>query len=92
MIANFNHPGLERLFFHAEWSQVHAPDPQKIRRILARLHRAAIPAEMDVPGFRLAPAHRSDGDYWSVTITGPHLILFRMVDGHARDVTLSTNY
>lgn len=92
MIVSFAHPGLQHLFETGDWSQIQAPDVPKIRRILARLHRARIPADMDVPGFHLAPARHAAPDLWSVTVRRPYLILFCMRDGNAHDANLSANY
>ena len=47
-----------------------------------------MPADLDLPGYRL---HALKGDckgYWSVTISGNWRIIFRFEDGNALDVDL----
>ncbi len=65
-----------------------APIRRKVGRILARLDEATVPANLDLPGFRL---HALKGDlagYWSVSVSGNWRIVFRFDGVHADDVDL----
>jgi len=59
---------------------------QRIVDVLAHLDSALLPADMDLPGYRL---HALKGDLkgrWSVSITGNRRIIFRFEDGDCFDV------
>ena len=52
------------------------------------LNRARVPADMDLPGFRL---HRLKGDrkgFWSITVRANWRVTVRFDKGHACDVDL----
>lgn len=88
MVRTFRHKGLKRLFEKDNPSGVRADQASRIRDVLAHLDRAQLPADLDLPGYRL---HALKGDlkaYWSVTISGNWRIIFRFEDGSAFDVDL----
>ena len=61
----------------------------KAENILAVLNRARVPADMDLPGFRL---HQLKGDrkgFWSVTVRANWRVTFRFENGRAYDVDLT---
>lgn len=66
--------------------RIRADHREAVRDILARLNASSVPADMDLPGFRL---HRLKGDYsgfWAVTVRSNWRVIFRFEDGHAIDV------
>ena len=56
MIKRFQHRGLKRLFEDDDRKGINAEHVEKVRRILAQLKSSSQPEDMDIPGFRLAPA------------------------------------
>ena len=88
MIQNFRHKGLRRLFANGEPQGIQADLVGKVENILAVLNRARVPADMDLPGFRL---HRLKGDrkgFWSVTVRANWRLTFRFENGKAYGVDL----
>ncbi|MBI4459283.1 MAG: type II toxin-antitoxin system RelE/ParE family toxin [Acidobacteria bacterium] len=89
MIQNFRHKGLRRLFEEDERRGIRADQLEKVENILVVLNRARVPADMDLPGFRL---HRLKGErkgFWSVTVRANWRVAFRFEKGHACDVDLT---
>ena len=60
----------------------------KIERILARLDEAAIPPDMELPGFRLHPLKGDRAGYWAVNVSGNWRVVFRFEGVHISDVDL----
>ncbi len=89
MIRNFRHKGLKRLFENDETQGIRADQVQKLENILAVLNRASVPADMDLPGFRLHPLKGDRKDFWSVTVRANWRVIFRFENGHACDVDLT---
>jgi len=88
MIKTFRHKGLKRLFEMDNPKGVRADQVARVRGVLAQLDSALLPADLDLPGFRL---HALTGDlegYWSVTISGNWRIVFRFENGDALDIDL----
>jgi toxin HigB-1 len=56
--------------------------------VLAHLNQAAMPTDLDLPGYRLHPLKGDLKGYWTVTISGNWRIIFRFEDGDALDVDL----
>jgi toxin HigB-1 len=86
MIRRFRHRGLKRLFEDDDRRGLNAQHVEKIRRVLARLTRAAEPAHMDLPGWRLHPLKGELAGFWSVTINANWRIVFRFENGDVTDV------
>jgi proteic killer suppression protein len=51
--------------------------------LLARLHAAKVPEDMNVPGWRLHPLVGSLGGHYSVFVNGNWRLTFRFDDGDA---------
>ena len=60
----------------------------KVERILARLDVAALPGDMDLPGYRLHPLRGEKAGLWSVRVSGNWRIVFRFEGSNVRDVDL----
>ena len=88
MIAGFRHKGLKRLYDRGDRRGVQAAQADRIERILARLDQAAVPAQMDLPGFRLHPLKGDLAGLWSVSVSGNWRIVFRFDGADVRDVDL----
>jgi len=89
MIKSFKHKGLRRLFEAGESRGVPTELAQKLRRMLAQLHVAETPEDMDgMPGWRLHPLKGSRTGEWSVTVSGNYRVVFRFEGKHAVDIDL----
>ncbi|MEJ7669759.1 MAG: type II toxin-antitoxin system RelE/ParE family toxin [Casimicrobiaceae bacterium] len=76
MIRSFRHKGLERFYKKAERRGLQASMTDKIARILARLDVIVMPAQMDLPGWRLHPLNGAQKGFWSVWVTGTGGLFF----------------
>ncbi len=52
------------------------------------LDNARMPADMDLPGYRLHPLRANRSGYWSVRVSGNWRLIFRFERGEAVDVDL----
>jgi proteic killer suppression protein len=86
MIRRLRHRGLKRLFEDDDRRGLNAQHVEKIRRVLARLARAAEAAHMDLPGWRLHPLKGELAGFWSVTVNANWRIVFRFENGDVTDV------
>lgn len=64
------------------------PSPPPLAAILRALRSAVSPQDLDMPGWRLHPLSGDRKDFWSVKVCWHWRIIFRFVDGDARDVDL----
>lgn len=65
---------------------VAAEHADTLRRILARLNAARSAADMDLPGYRLHPLKGNLKGFYAVTVQANWRVIFRFVEGEARDV------
>lgn len=79
MIISFRHKGLELLFHTGSTRGVRADHSAKLRRILSVLDVAAVPADVDLPGYRLHPLKGELLGYWSIAVNGNWRITFRFI-------------
>ena len=86
MISTFRHKGLRRLFEDDDARGVRADHADKLARILARLHAARSPSDMNLPGYRLHPLKGELKGFHSVTVQSNWRVIFRFADGDAQDV------
>ncbi|MBH0192176.1 MAG: hypothetical protein HP492_10580 [Nitrospira sp.] len=68
MIRSFRHKGLKRLFEDGDRKGIRADYIEKIENILAVLHRARAPEDMNLPGFRLHPLKGEMKGFHAVTV------------------------
>lgn len=79
MIISFQHKGL-RLFFETESTKgIRADHAKRLKRMLALMDRAAAPADLDIPGWRLHPLKGEFAEFWSLTVSGNWRVIFRFV-------------
>ncbi|MDR0436024.1 MAG: type II toxin-antitoxin system RelE/ParE family toxin [Propionibacteriaceae bacterium] len=79
MIVSFRHKGLERFFTQDDARGIHPSHVRKLRQILTYLDVAVIPADLDLPTFRL---HQLKGELqgmWSVSVNGNWRVTFRFM-------------
>jgi len=77
MIINFRHKGL-RLFYETGSTRgIRAEHAEKLSRVLLLLNRARIPANVNLPGWRLHILKGNLDGFWSITISGNWRVIFR---------------
>lgn len=86
MIRRFRSRASRRFFERGDESRIRAEHREVLRDILARLNASAVPADMDLPGFRLHPLKGAYAGYWAVTVRANWRVVFRFEEGHAVDV------
>lgn len=88
MIRKFRHKGLERFFRKGDYGGIPAQSAARIERMLDRLDACAVPADMDVPGYRF---HRLKGERageFAVSVSGNWRLTFAFDGEDAVDVNL----
>lgn len=76
MIKGFKHKGLERFFLTGTKAGIQPRHTERLRLILARLHAATGPHDMNLPGLNL---HELKGDRtgtWAVKVSGNWRVTF----------------
>ena len=86
MIQRFRHRGLKRLYERDERSGVKAEHAARLERILTLLDVAQLPADIDLPGYRLHPLKGDRKGEWSVSVSGNWRVTFRFDEGDVTDV------
>jgi toxin HigB-1 len=88
MIRSFRSKSLRRFAERGDGSKSSVRNPDRIRRILARLDAAMKPEDMDLPGFRFHGLKGKDRGRYAVDASGNWRITFGWLDGDAVDVDL----
>ena len=83
MIKSFEHKGLQAFFETGNKASIQPHHAPKLARLLARLHAAKVPEDMNVPGWRLHPLVGSLAGHYSVFVNGNWRLTFRFDDGDA---------
>ena len=83
MIKSFEHKGLQAFFETGSKAGIQPHHAPKLARLLARLHAAKLPEDMNVPGWRLHPLVGSLAGHYSVFVNGNWRLTFRFDDGDA---------
>ena len=81
MIKSFEHKGLQVFFETGSKAGIQPHHAPKLARLLARLHAAKVPEDMNVPGWRLHPLVGSLAGHYSVFVNGNWRLTFRFDDG-----------
>ena len=84
----FAHKGLRALHEADQARALPQSLVPRLRRILANLHAAGRPTDLDLPGYRLHALKGPRAGYWSVRVSGNWRIVFRFDAGEAVDVDL----
>ena len=77
MIRSFKHKGLARFFETGSKSGIQSQHAERLRLILGRLHAAAAPEDMGLPGLRLHPLKGPRKGTWAVWVSGNWRVTFR---------------
>ena len=88
MIRSFRSRALRRFAERGDTSKLSVQNPDRIRRILARLDAAMAPEDMDVPGFRFHALKGKAKGRYAVDASGNWRITFGWINGDAADVDL----
>ncbi len=80
MIKSFEHKGLQAFFETGNKAGIQPHHAPKLARLLARLHAAKVPEDMNVPGWRLHPLVGSLAGHYSVFVNGNWRLTFRFDD------------
>ena len=83
MIRRFEHKGLQAFFETGSKAGIQPHHAPKLARLLARLHAAKVPEDMNLPGWRLHPLVGSLAGHYSVFVNGNWRLTFRFDDGDA---------
>lgn len=83
MIKSFEHKGLQAFFETGNKAGIQPHHAPKLARLLARLHAAKVPEDMNVPRWRLHPLVGSLAGHYSVFVNGNWRLTFRFDDGDA---------
>jgi len=75
--------------WEGDTSRVSAALRDRVENVLAVLDAAAVPADLDLPGYRLHALKGKLKGLWFVTISGNWRITFRVEDGNVFDVDLA---
>ena len=86
MIRSFKHKGLARFFDTGSRSGIQAQHAERLRLILGRLHAAAAPEDMSLPGLRVHPLKGARKGTWAVSVSGNWRITFKFVGADAEVV------
>ena len=68
MIRTFRHRGLERFFRTGSKAGIQPKHAKRLRLQLGRLDAAGVPADMDLPGWRLHPLKGELAGHWAVWV------------------------
>lgn len=86
MIRSFRHKGLRLFFETGNVSGIQAAHAKRLRLILSRLHAAARPQDMNLPGLQLHELKGSRSGTWAVNVSGSWRITFRFEGQDAETV------
>lgn len=88
MIRSFKHRGLKRLYERDDRSGIRADLVDTVQEILTVLDAAAIPQDLNLPGYRLHPLKGDLKGFWSVTVRANWRIIFRFQGEDTFDIEL----
>jgi proteic killer suppression protein len=77
VIVSFRHKGLEALYRSGSPRGLQPAHVKKLNRVLAALDAAALPTDLNHPGYRLHPLKGDAAGYWSIWVNGNWRVTFR---------------
>ena len=83
MIKSFEHKGLQAFFETGSKAGIQPHHAPKLARLLARLHAAKVPEDMNLPGWRLHPLVGGLAGHYSTSVNGNWRLTFRFDGGDA---------
>lgn len=81
MIIGFRHKGLGAFYRTRSTRGIQPAHAAKLARILAALDAAGVPAELNLPAFKLHPLKGALKGHWSVWVNGNWRVTFRFAGG-----------
>src|SRR5690606_15264414 len=79
MIVGFRHKGLEAFYRKGTTRGIQVVHARKLELILALLHAAKEPADLNQPALRLHPLRGNLSGHWSVWVNGNWRVTFRFI-------------
>ena len=76
MVKSFRHRGIEKFFKTGSKAGIQAKHAEKLRRQLFALDNAAVPHDMNAPGWRLHQLHGELDGHWSIDVSGNWRLTF----------------
>ncbi len=89
MILNIKHKGLRAFWEKGETRRLNQDWIRRIDRIMNALNEAQIPADMDLPGFRLHLLRENYKGFYAVDVSGNWRIVFRFEGSNTADIDLT---
>ncbi len=86
MIKSFSHKGIRKFYDTGSRAGIQAAHAPKLARQLARLNQATLPADMNVPGWKLHPLKGGLAGQWALSVSGNWRLIFRFSDGDVFNV------
>ena len=83
MIKSFQHKGLQNFFENGSKAGIQPHHAPKLQRQLARLNEAKMPADMNLPGWRLHGLAGGLAEHHSVQVDGNWRMTFTFANGDA---------
>jgi proteic killer suppression protein len=77
VIKSFAHKGLEAFFRTSSKAGIQPAHAARLKRQLARLDRAEMPQDMNVPGWKLHPLKGDLAGHWAVWVSGNWRMTFK---------------
>lgn len=88
MGVRFRHKGLRLLYEIGDSSRIRPDIVPKVTRFLTVLSEAAVPEDLDLPGYKLHALKGNLKGYWSASVSRNHRIIFRFGDDGPEEVDL----
>lgn len=88
MIRSFRSKALKRFVEKGDASRLSVQNPDRVRRILARLDASVQPSDMNLPGWRFHALRGELAGRYAVDASGNWRVTFGWQDGDAIDVDL----
>jgi proteic killer suppression protein len=76
MIKDFRHKGLHAYFEQGSKAGIQPHHAARLSRQLKQLDRSKVPADMNIPGWRLHPLSGQLENHWSVWVNGNWRLTF----------------
>ena len=86
MIKTFKSRALKKLYEKDDPSKINPAHIARVKDILFSLDYAAIPPDIDLPGWHLHKLTGKLNGFWAVWVSGNYRIWFRMEDGDIFDI------
>ncbi|MDU8498666.1 type II toxin-antitoxin system RelE/ParE family toxin [Pseudomonas syringae] len=80
MIVSWRHKGLRIFFETGSTSGIRVDHSRRIAHVLMVLNRAKVPANVNIPGWRLHPLRGELEGFWSITVNANWRIIFRFLE------------